>query len=614
MKEWNSELRGLKKPFTILTDHKNLEPFGAKKLLNERQVRWSEILAPLSFSLKHRPGKASVVPDALSRRDQDKPQDATDSRVSFREKTLLPQSLWINHAHVDDLPCPFPDDLTLNKIWHEALHCEDVIIPYSQAYQTIKEGRRQFPQELKLRMATGECYINENGLLNYRDRIWLPNYEPLTTRIIQKVHDSFLSGHPGRDATISLVSRKFFWPGCNQDVRRFVKNCDICGRTTIWRDKKKGLLKPLPVPSQIWQEISMDFITGLPPAGREKCSILLVITDRLSKGIILIPISPNLFDAEGLARVFIQHYLPHHWIRKAIVSDRGPQFVNSFWNIVCKQLNINQRLSTAYHPETDGSTERANQEVETYLRTFVTYEQNDWINWIPLAQISINNKPSSSTHISPFFMSHGYDACPLSTSPENFHPRGTPAERGWLVVEKLREAHEFAQTAMVVAQQSQEKYANQHRETSISYKFGDKVWLNLKNMSTERPSKKLDWLHAKYTITRIFPESPHFYELDTPKGIHNRFHTSLLRPASSNPLPSQETDDVQPTGILMSDGETEFGIDKILDTRFKKVGKGKRKEVLVKWTGYARPSWHPEKDFQNTVALDNYESKLSKSK
>ena len=81
----------------------------------------------------------------------------------------------------------------------------------------------------------------------------------------------------------------------------------------------------------------------------------------------------------------------------------------------------------AYHPETNGSTERANQEVETYLRTFVTYEQNDWINWIPLAQISINNKPSSSTHISPFFMSHGYDACPLSTSPENFHPRGTPA-------------------------------------------------------------------------------------------------------------------------------------------------------------------------------------------
>ena len=133
---------------------------------------------------------------------------------------------------------------------------------------------RQFPKELELRLTIGECNISEKKILHYRDRIWLPNFEPLTTAIIQKVHDSYLSGHPGRDATISLLSRKFFWPGSNQDVRRFVKNCDVCGRTSIWRDKKKGLLKPLPVPSQIWREISMDFITGLPPSCSDKITIL----------------------------------------------------------------------------------------------------------------------------------------------------------------------------------------------------------------------------------------------------------------------------------------------------------------------------------------------------
>ena len=290
----------------------------------------------------------------------------------------------------------------------------------------------------------------------------------------------------------------------------------------------------------------MDFITGLPPSGSDKITILLVITDRLSKGIILIPIKSELFDAEGLAKVFLEYYLPHHWIPQAIVSDRGPQFVNAFWNLVCKRLNINQRLSTAYHPETDGSTERANQEVETYLRTFVAYEQDDWVKWIPLAQVAINNKPASSTQISPFFMSHGYDACPISTSSEEIYAVGTPAERGLLVIDKLKEAHEFAQTAMVVAQQSQEKYANLHREESISYKEGDKVWLNLKNISTDRPSKKLDWVHAKYTVTKTFLDSPYFYELNTPKGIHSKFHTSLLRPAANNPLPSQQVDDAQP--------------------------------------------------------------------
>ena len=577
IKEWNSELRGLKKPFTILTDHKNLEPFGTKKVLNERQIRWMEILAPLSFTLKHRPGKASVVPDALSRREQDMPQDATDSRVVSRNQTLLPSTLWVSNIKAHDLYCPFPDEPLLSDLWKRALNTGECAANYLKAYLAVMNKERQFPKELELRLTIGECNISEKKILHYRDRIWLPNFEPLTTAIIQKVHDSYLSGHPGRDATISLLSRKFFWPGSNQDVRRFVKNCDVCGRTSIWRDKKKGLLKPLPVPSQIWREISMDFITGLPPSGSDKITILLVITDRLSKGIILIPIKSELFDAEGLAKVFLEYYLPHHWIPQAIVSDRGPQFVNAFWNLVCKRLNINQRLSTAYHPETDGSTERANQEVETYLRTFVAYEQDDWVKWIPLAQVAINNKPASSTQISPFFMSHGYDACPISTSSEEIYAVGTPAERGLLVIDKLKEAHEFAQTAMVVAQQSQVKYANLHREESISYKEGDKVWLNLKNISTDRPSKKLDWVHAKYTVTKTFLDSPYFYELNTPKGIHSKFHTSLLRPAANNPLPSQQVDDAQPPGLLMDNSEIEYGIDEILDSRTKSISREKEK-------------------------------------
>ena len=162
---------------------------------------------------------------------------------------------------------------------------------------------------------------------------------------------------------------------------------------------------------------------------------------------------------------------------------------------------------------------------------------------------------------------------------------------------------------MAVAQQTQEHYANELRSVPITYRVGDKVWLNLKNVQTERPSKKLDWIHAKYTVTRTFPENPGFYELDTPRGIFNKFHTSLLRPAASNPLPSQTTDDSQPPGIITSTGDEEYGVEEILRARTRRIGRGSRREVLVRWTGYAQPSWHPLKDFEDTVALDTFESK-----
>lgn len=622
LKEWASELRSLSKPFSILTDYKNLEPFLTKKVLTKRQVRWSELLLQFNFVLQHRPGEQATVPDALSRRDQDVPLNNKDLRLLEREKTLLPQH-WSNpdpNTAVTSMPleiaqplCPFSDDTELQALWNTALQEDERFL---KAYQEVHNQERKFSASLELRIAIGECYI-DSGILYYRDRIWLPTYEPLTTAVIQKIHDSYLGGHPGRDATIALLTRQFFWPGNNQDVRRFVKNCATCGRTTIWRDKKKGLLKPLPIPDQVWSEISMDFIVRLPPSGPLKTTILLVITDRLSKGLVLIPVPPGYFDTESIASLFLKHYVSHHWIPKAIVSDRGSQFVNGFWNQLCKLLGITQRLSTAYHPETDGATERANQEVETYLRTFVTYQQHDWVDWLPIAQISLCNRPARSTGISPFFLQHGYDARPISTTQTNnaAGPVTTPAGRGTAIVEKLKEAQDQAQLAIAVAQQTQERYTDRGRDTPHSYKVGDKVWLHMKNISTNRPSKKLDWIHTRYTVTKTFDHQPHFYKLDTPKGIFNRFHTSLLRPAANNPLPSQTTDNTQPPAIISDQGDEEFFIDAILDARTKTIRRRPVEQVLVQWTGYARPTWEPRANFEDTAALDAFdEQQLEKER
>ena len=607
MKEWHSELRGLSCPFEILTDHKNLEPFTVKKSLTERQIRWSEFLSQFNFRLSHRPGKDATVPDALSRREQDVPNDQDDSRLMERQRVMLPPTLWASPAQVTPLS-PFTNDEQLRPLWEQATQDDKAWNAYTAARDAVASGERVFPRDLELRLSIGDCVVRDD-LLYYRERLWLPSFEPLTTGTIQRIHDSYLGGHPGRDTTISLLGRQFFWPGMNQEVRRFVRNCHVCGRSTIWRDKKKGLLKPLPLANRMWTEISLDFITDLPPGSRTNATVLLVITDRFSKGTVLIPVPPDSWDAEGFARLFLERYVPYHWLPQAITSDRGTQFVNGFWGRLCELLKIERRLSTAYHPETDGATERRNQEVETFLRTFTAYHQSDWDQLLPMAQISLDNKPATSTGVSPFFLTHGYDATDivLPEDTETTRTQGTPRSRANAVVEKLANAREFAESALAIAQQAQEHYANRARAVMPQLRVGDKVWLNLKNVRTERPSKKLDWIHTQYTITRTFEGNPYFYELNVPTGIHKKFHVSLLRLAATDPLPSQVQDDFQPPPIILEGQDDEYGVEEILRCRTRRFGRGTQRQALVKWVGYAEPTWHPLRDFEETAALDRFE-------
>jgi hypothetical protein len=351
----------------------------------------------------------------------------------------------------------------------------------------------------------------------------------------------------------------------------------------------------------------MDFIVGLPPAHGSGATNCLVIVDRFSKGVIFEPVSD--MSAEGTAKLFMKSFYRRHGLPSAITSDRGSQWVYAFWKRVCQLLNIDRRLSTAFHPETDGSTEQKNQVLEAYLSVFVAYTQNDWAEHLPSAELAINNRNAASTGISPFFMIHGYNVDPIQIDEEleerNESARLSPIARGEQVVKKLIDARNWAEAAIAVAQQTQEQHANRHRQPAAQFKVGDKVWLNLKNIKTDRPSKKLDWRHAKYTVTKVI--SSHAYELDVPPGVWNRFHITLLRPAATNPLPSQQQDDTQPLAIISEDGHEEWEVEEILRARSRKRGRGYQRQVLVKWKGYALPTWEPLQAMKETAALDEFE-------
>ena len=192
-----------------------------------------------------------------------------------------------------------------------------------------------------------------------------------------------------------------------RDVDRFVKNCHVCQRSRTTRHAPFGILRPLPIPDRPWQDIAMDFVIGLPWS--QGSDAIWVVIDRLTKARHFVPCRMSI-DAAGLADLFIEHVSELHGLPNSIVSDRGPQFAAALWQRLCGRLGIDNWLSTAFHPEADGQTERANAVME-YLRAHVLNLQDDWSTWLPLAEFAANYQAPKMTGVSPFFGMYGQDPC-----------------------------------------------------------------------------------------------------------------------------------------------------------------------------------------------------------
>ena len=195
----------------------------------------------------------------------------------------------------------------------------------------------------------------------------------------------------------------------------------------------------------------MDFITDLPLNVKSRVKTLLMITDRLSKGIILIPIL--LIFTPAVAMAFIEYYILYYGFLKVIVNDKGTQFTSAMWAILCKTLGIKCRLFSVYHPEINGATECANQVIQPYLRAYTIFSQDNWEDLLSIAQLAINNRVVTFMGINPFFITYGYNTPLLDydiAAADGTEDRGayTPAEMGNKIIRKLREVSDFAQAVI----------------------------------------------------------------------------------------------------------------------------------------------------------------------
>ncbi len=386
-----------------------------------------------------------------------------------------------------------------------------------------------------------------------------------------------MTEHSERDVTDALLSWQFFWSEMLQNVCTFCQNCNKCRTNNSWKDRWQGFLKPLPVSEWIWWEIFINFVVDL--LSSEDCINLLIITDHFSKRVIL-KLCKNM-TAEWVTQTFVWCFYWAHELFITIVSDWGTQFVSSLWKRVCQLLKIVQRMFTVYHSETDRTTEWMNQNVELYICMFSNYSQNNWASLLFMTELVINNHDFILTEVSLFFLSYEYHMKPLQLL-EKLKPvwsAKSSVQKADQIVQKMKEATEWAQMTITVAQQVQKEMINQKRQQSYNFKKEDKVWLNLKNIHTNCLCKKFDVKNVKYTIVKKI--NSHFFCLNTLLSIHNVFHSVMLQSAVMNALSSQCMTDSQSSSQIVSDKE-EFEIEKILKKRFVQCKEEFKKKYLMK--------------------------------
>ena len=301
----------------------------------------------------------------------------------------------------------------------------------------------------------GEEWSHEQDLILFRGKVYVLKDDDLRRQIVHNHCDSPVAGHPGRWKTLELVSRNYWWPGISRYVAKYVKGCDRCNRTKTFPAKPSGQLVPTQIPKRVWEIMTVDLITGLPES--QGYNAIMVTVDRLSKLVHAIPTNDTV-TSEGIARLFRDHVWKHHGLPDQIISDRGPQFVSNFMRELNKLLGIHTSPSTAYHPQSDGQTERANQEVEQYLRVFVNHRQDDWAEWLALAEFCYNNRIQASTRQTPFMLNTGRNPR-LGTEPI----RNTRLESVAKFVENMESAMKEAEAALYKAAEDMARYYDRHR-------------------------------------------------------------------------------------------------------------------------------------------------------
>jgi transposase InsO family protein len=416
--------------FTVRTDHFSLKYILDQRLSTIPQHTWVNKLFGYDMEVEYRPGKMNGAADALSRRDE--------------EPTAAVNLLSTPTLEVFD---------TLRK---EALTDPQV-------------------QELKTQLAArtaGEGWTERDGLLVCRGRVFVPDNSSVWDQLLIAAH---AAGHEGVEKTLHRWRSSFHNTHIRRRVQEFVRGCAVCQRNKSEHLHPAGLLQPLPVPSEVWSDISMDFVEGFPKVGGK--SVILTVVDRFSKFAHFIPLG-HPYSAASVARAFFDDIVRLHGLPCSIVSDRDVVFTSNFWTELFRMAGVKLQMSSAFHPQTDGQSEVTNRVILMYLRCLAGDRPKTWLQWLPWAEYSYNSSYQTAIKCSPFRVVYGRDPPPLL-------PYQPGKARVAAVDGQLRDRDEFLaeiKERLVQAQVTMKQYQDQTRR-EVKFQVGDWVWLRLQQRS-----------------------------------------------------------------------------------------------------------------------------------
>ncbi|KAA0032207.1 pol protein [Cucumis melo var. makuwa] len=475
LKIWRHYLYGEK--IQIFTDHKSLKYFFTQKELNMRQRRWLELVKDYDCEILYHPGKANVVADALSRKVSH--SAALITRQAPLHRDLERAEIAVSVGAVTMQLAQLTVQPTLRQRIIDAQS--------NDPYLVEKRGLAEAGQAV-------EFSLSSDGGLLFERRLCVPSDSAVKTELLSEAHSSPFSMHPAVKAP---------------------------------RQKPAGLLQPLSIPEWKWENVSMDFITGLPRTLRG-FTVIWVVVDRLTKSAPFVP-GKSTYTASKWAQLYMSEIVRLHGVPVSIVSDRDARFTSKFWKGLQTTMGTRLDFSTAFHPQTDGQTERLNQVLEDMLRACALEFPGSWDSHLHLMEFAYNNSYQANIGMAPFEALYG-KCC---RSPVCWGEVGEQRLMGPELVQSTNEAIQKIRSHMHTAQSGQKSYADVRRK-DLEFEVGDKVFLKVAPMRGVLRFERRGKLSPRFVgpfeiLERIGPVA---YRLALPPSlstVHDVFHVSMLR-------------------------------------------------------------------------------------